>query len=203
MAIPLPPLPVLGYDRARMSEQEGNARMTPERPSEGTVVVRPATAADLPGVRDVAHRTWHATYDGHIPDTAIERFLEANYSLEALGRALERLGEGMLVAVVDDRVIGYALCGENRERRGEIFAIYVLPEWQRKSIGRRLWEQAVEHLRSLGVPDMVIWVLEANETARRFYERQGAKAFASRSFPVGTVEIEEVGYRVQIADHLA
>ncbi|MER3484794.1 MAG: hypothetical protein C4345_01245 [Chloroflexota bacterium] len=170
--------------------------MTAGQPPANAVVVRSATLGDLPGLQEVARCTWRATNSGYIPEAKIERFLAANDSVGALSQALVRLGDGMLVAVVNDRVIGYALCGETRERRGELFAIYVLPEWQKKSIGRRLWEQAVEHLRSLGVPDMVIWVLAANELARRFYERQGAEVFATRTFPVGDAQIEEVGVTV-------
>ena len=165
----------------------------------GTVTVRPAQPDDLPGLQEVARRTWRATYRGLIPDADIERFLDRYYSLEALSRALERLGEGMLVAVVGDQVIGYANCGVNQENSGELFAIYVLPEWQRRGVGQELWQRAIEHLRSRGLQEMVVWVLAANEPARRFYEQQGAVPLGTRAFSVGESQIEEVGYVVRFA----
>lgn len=162
------------------------------------VAVRPATPGDLPGLQEVARCTWGATYSGKIPDADIERFLAANYTMEALSQVLERLGEGILVAVQGTRVIGYATCGVNREGIGELFAIDVLPECQRRGIGRRLWEAVIGHLRSLGVPEMALWVLASNNGARRFYERQWAQVFGIRTFPVGEGQIEEVGYRVRL-----
>ncbi len=187
MATPLP------------SDCEGRTPIAAERPPAGTITVRPARPDDLPDLQEVARRTWRATYTGLIPNADIERFLERHYSLEALGRALERLGEGMLVAAVDDQVVGYATCGVNRENSGELFAIYVLPEWQRRGVGRRLWQRAIKHLRSLGLPEMVVWVLANNEPARRFYERQGATLLGNRAFPVSETPIEEVGYVVPLA----
>lgn len=180
-------------------EGEGKTPPAAERLPAGTVTVRPARPDDLPGLQEVARRTWRATYTGLIPDADIERFLERYYRLEALGRALERLGEGMLVAAVDDQVVGYATCGVNREGTGELFAIYVLPEWQRRGVGRRLWQRAIEHLRSLGLPEMVVWVLAANEPARRFYEHQGAALLGTRAFTVGETPLEEAGYVVRLA----
>ncbi len=187
MATPLP------------SDCEGRTPIAAERPPAGTITVRPARPDDLPDLQEVARRTWRATYTGLIPNADIERFLERHYSLEALGRALERLGEGMLVAAVDDQVVGYATCGVSRENSGELFAIYVLPEWQRRGVGRRLWQRAIKHLRSLGLPEMVVWVLANNEPARRFYERQGATLLGNRAFPVSETPIEEVGYVVPLA----
>lgn len=162
------------------------------------MVVRPATASDLAGVGAVAARTWRDAYAGLILEADIERFLADAYSLAALQQTLRVLGRGFLVAVEGDEVVGYAMGGRNREGRGELFAIYVLPERQGAGIGRRLWRAAARHLGGLGLRELVVWVLASNGPARRFYERQGALPVAERVFRVGDGSVPEVGYRAPI-----
>ncbi len=104
----------------------------------------------------------------------------------------------MLVASTDDQVVGYAMAGPNREGVGELFALYVLPRWQGGGAGHLLWQHATSHLRQSGFTEMILWVLDSNERARRFYEHQGAIAWAERPFPIGSGTINEIGYRVSL-----
>jgi ribosomal protein S18 acetylase RimI-like enzyme len=162
------------------------------------IEVRPATAEDLRGVQGVAERTWRAAYAGLIPDADIEAFLAGAYNQEYLRLTLDHLGGGLIVAVEDGEVIGYAMAGRNRAGVAELFAIYVLPERQGCGVGWRLWRRALDRARDLGAEAVGLWVLEANVGARRFYERQGAEPTAERDFPVGAGAVREVGYRVPV-----
>ncbi len=58
-------------------------------------------------------------------------------------------------------------------RTGEIWGIYISPDHWRRGIGSRLAEEAERMLRSRGYEGAVLWVLEANQRARRFYEAMG------------------------------
>ena len=79
---------------------------------------------------------------------------------------------------------------------GEVFAIYAAPDAWGTGAGRALMGSAVAELARLGYADAVLWVLDANERARRFYglagwEPDGAsKSDGSRGF-----DITEVRYR--------
>jgi len=53
-----------------------------------------------------------------------------------------------------------------------LFAIYVLPEEWGSPAGRELMAVAREALRA-AYPTSILWVLEDNPRARRFYEREG------------------------------
>lgn len=163
------------------------------------ISVKVAAPSDLPGIHEVANRTWPATYAGMIPDEDIATFLEANYSLDRLTFVRESMGEGMLVAVNAGNVIGYVMITKDREGAAQIWAIYVLPEWQRRGAGRLLWEAALERARQLESDELVLWVLDNNEPARRFYERQGARAAEERDFPVGGGSVREVCYRMTLS----
>ncbi|MGH2561349.1 MAG: GNAT family N-acetyltransferase [Thermomicrobiales bacterium] len=164
-----------------------------------TITVRPAIDADVPAIRRVAHETWRATYAGHIAAADVEAFLERAYDEESLRATLTRPAVDLLVATAGEEVVGYVLVGVNREGVGELFAIYVLPTWQGHGAGWRLWQAAVDTLHARDLAEMRLWVLTANEAARRFYERQGAVAGEAREWPVGAGVIHETAYRLHLA----
>lgn len=165
--------------------------MNAEQAAQRYVLIRPATSADLPGVEDVARRTWHQTYRGHIAEGAIEQFLTENYGVAVLERVLESSAATLLVAASIDSIVGYVTAGHDS---AEIFAIYVLPDWQGEGVGRRLSQAAMAVLRDFGHQTCHLWVLAENASARQFYERQGGKAAVEREFAVGDAVIKEVRY---------
>ncbi len=75
----------------------------------------------------------------------------------------------------------------------EVYAIYVHPDAWSTGAGRALMTEALVQLGDVAV---VLWVLEDNHRARRFYERAGFVADGSRKhaeMPGGP--IPEVRYR--------
>lgn len=55
----------------------------------------------------------------------------------------------------------------------EIVALYLLPDYYGRGIGRAAMDFAVQRLKSLGYGDIILTVLSYNLRARRFYERYG------------------------------
>jgi ribosomal protein S18 acetylase RimI-like enzyme len=71
-------------------------------------------------------------------------------------------------------IIGFTYVGPSEtEGAVELYAIHVTPELVGTGIGRDLMINALEQLREIGGERAVLWVLEENERARRFYERGG------------------------------
>jgi len=64
---------------------------------------------------------------------------------------------------------------------GEIYGIYLLPEAIGTGVGRDLFALATERLRAAGFARAILWVLETNERARRFYEAAGWRWDGARS----------------------
>jgi len=81
----------------------------------------------------------------------------------------------------NEEVVGFLTVGASHDPdldvnlTGAIWRIYISPDYWRKGIGRRLVEEAERLLRSRGYGDAVLWVLEGNQRARRFYEAMGFK----------------------------
>lgn len=55
----------------------------------------------------------------------------------------------------------------------EIFGLYIHPRHMRKGYGAAAAVLAEERIRQMGYKRISLWVLEPNERARRFWEKQG------------------------------
>ena len=70
-----------------------------------------------------------------------------------------------------------------------------------RGFGRVLFARAVDELVTLGYRDSLLWVAEANDRARHFYERAGWCADgAVKSDTTSGLSVVEVRYRNRIAD---
>lgn len=168
-----------------------------------TISVRSATITDIDDIRRIAHETWHATYDGLIPERDIRAFLQSNYNPAQLERTVSAMGDGLLLADLDGMPVGYAMISRDRDGNAQLWTIYVLPSEQRRGAGTALWEAALEHARNLGLPRIVLWVLEENQPARAFYERQGAVLTDQRDIAVGDSTISELRYEMALGPALS
>jgi ribosomal protein S18 acetylase RimI-like enzyme len=75
------------------------------------------------------------------------------------------------------RIIGFVTFGPSRDRDavglGEIYALYVDPGRYEAGVGRALMVHARRRLKEQGFGAAVLWVLQGNERAASFYEREG------------------------------
>ena len=95
-------------------------------------------------------------------------------------------------------IVGFASGGPEREGnqtyRGEIYAIYVLKEYQGQGIGRRLVSAVAQRLLVNGLGSMLAWVLTDNQPACRFYESLGGEQVGRKKTTIGGTDLEEVAY---------
>jgi GNAT superfamily N-acetyltransferase len=80
---------------------------------------------------------------------------------------------------------------------GEVHSIYLAPEAWNRGLGSALLATASDDLRSRGFSPLVLWVIEANAGARRFYERAGWRLDGARQpIDFDGVPVDEVRYRL-------
>ena len=60
---------------------------------------------------------------------------------------------------------------EKYSEYGEIVSIYFLPDYIGKGYGRLLLDKCIEELKKCGFSKVLLWVLEDNHRARKFYEK--------------------------------
>ncbi len=141
--------------------------------------LREATAADVDAVAALFLRCWRGSYADVLPAHVIDVFDEAG-ARELWQRALgaPKAGTRGVVAVEDGRIVGVVRMGRdpNEPAAGHVFSLYVDPGAQGSGVGGRLRAEAEAWFRSEGLAESTLWVFEANERARGFYDRHGWSA---------------------------
>ncbi|MCH8155639.1 MAG: GNAT family N-acetyltransferase [Proteobacteria bacterium] len=164
------------------------------------VGLRPARPADAPAIAGIHIETWRAAYAGIVPDAYLVAMTESKQTLQWNNTIRSAVApEVVLVAESSDlpggRVVGFGSCGRARKRRGtgEVFTLYVAPDWQGRGIGRRLLHGLLAKLKAGGLNEALVWVLSDNP-ARFFYEAMGARRAAERQERFAGVHLDEAAY---------
>jgi GNAT superfamily N-acetyltransferase len=163
------------------------------------ISLRAATAADAEEIARVHVETWKATYAG-IVDGAYLASLTGEVRAPKWKTRLDAPPEGYfcLVAMDGDRIVGFVdggpIRGTHGAHRGEIYALYVLPEMHRRGIGRMLVHAALEQLRDR-LP-VLVWVLDGNPSLG-FYEHIGGVRFGETTIKIGPKTHREIGFAFQ------
>ena len=133
-----------------------------------------ATPADLPTVRDLAHRTWPATFSAILSPDQIAYMLERMYGPEALRAQVEERGHVFLLARDDAgearAYVSYEL--DCLPGVTKVHKLYVLPDGHRGGTGRALVEAVADIARAAGQQALRLDVNRDNP-AVGFYERLG------------------------------
>lgn len=143
------------------------------------LAIRPVTEADVPAVVAAQVAGWRAAYAGIVPDDYLRDISPPAWVARHLDRLRARPPrEAYLLAEVNGRTAGFVRAGECRDgdhgpATGEVWAIYVDPAHWDTGVGHALLDAALDALRRAGFTAATLWVLEANDRARRFYARNG------------------------------
>jgi ribosomal protein S18 acetylase RimI-like enzyme len=145
-----------------------------------TVNTRRASRDDCEAIARVHDRSWNNAYSGMVPHNALNRMVQRR-GPAWWSKAIER-HTVILVLEMQDRIVGYATIGRNRVQTlphgGEIYEIYLLPEYQGVGLGSHLFLSAMGELQRRGLKGTVVWVLADNAPALRFYENAGGRRIA-------------------------
>ena len=165
------------------------------------VTARLAGAADADAIGRIQVETWRAAYTGLIPDEAIESFdVAARQRLWREWFDQPWPGGVVFVAEHDGHVVGFANSGPCREeeRAGELYAIYVLPTSWGTGAGRALIQHTEEWMRFSGFGEAILWVLEGNERAERFYRAAGWELDGRKVDQFQGADVAELRYRKRL-----
>lgn len=141
--------------------------------------LRDAVADDARAIAEVHVESWRWAYRGQLPDETLDRLDVAEREAWWLAvLASDGAHARVIVAQSAGRVVGFAGIGAARDGdasagTGELYAIYVAEGVAGTGVGRDLLLRSTTALGEEGFERATLWVLETNQRARRFYEREG------------------------------
>jgi ribosomal protein S18 acetylase RimI-like enzyme len=163
-----------------------------------TLSLRRATVHDATPIAQVHVAAWQSAYRGIVADEFLAAMSVPDRSVR-WSEILQQPEQAVFVAEVErSGVVGFANGGPEREcqeaGRGELYALYVHPDWQRQGIGNLLVAALTEWLHQGRFVRLLVLVL-ADNPARAFYESLGGVLAERRMISMGKQTLEEVAYR--------
>ncbi len=141
------------------------------------ITIRGARGSDAEAIAAVHDAAWRDAYRGIIPGRELEKMVARRGPKWWQTAILS--GSRLSVLDFDDAIGGYASYGRNRVPAlpfgGEVFELYLAPEFQGLGFGKRLFEWARKDLADHGYGSVLIWALADNERAVSFYQKLGGR----------------------------
>ena len=95
-------------------------------------------------------------------------------------------------------VVGLAAGGPertgNETYRGELYLVYLLGQYQRSGLGRRLVSAVAERLVIDGFDSVLVWVAKDNRPSCRFYEALGGEPVGRKTVDIAGADVLHVSY---------
>lgn len=130
------------------------------------IIIRKATIDDAEKTIDINIKVWNTTYKDLIPQDVIDKLqVKTNERIENVKKHI-RERQNYYVALVDGEVVGYNSFGptkdENYKDSGEIYAAYVLDQYQSIGLGRKLAIACMKDLIDMGYTTLITKCLQKN-----------------------------------------
>jgi len=166
----------------------------------GPITVRRGRGEDAAAIARVHVDSWRSTYAGMLPEDMLLKLSSADHEARWWRHVLGRFRRRHYVYVAVDEtdgVIGFISGGPARDSvlgpQAEIYALYLLDEYQGRGIGRALFLRLATRLNGECGPGLVVWVLSENPS-RFFYEAMGGRRIGRRTERMGGAEVQETAY---------
>lgn len=154
--------------------------------------LRAARTADCDALASIHSEAWLGAYRGVLHGVDLQKLISrrgAGWWRGALARGVD-----IKILSIADVPAGYATYGPCRLRNtgmeGEIYELYLKPEYQGLGFGRLLFDHVRETLSARSLPGVAVQVLSDNEPARAFYKAVGGRLAAKSWYRLGGRRME-------------
>tara|TARA_Y100001001_G_scaffold127328_1_gene126110 strand:+ start:231 stop:758 length:528 start_codon:yes stop_codon:yes gene_type:complete len=158
------------------------------------VILKPILESSVEDLATIHVQGWQAGYKDLVPDDYLENLSVDEYKSK-WQLWLKELAQGY-VAEVDGIAAGFVSFGKIRTRlpcdkgviplySGEIYALYLKPDYWRMGLGSQLLRAAFEDLKQERHNGAALWVVKDNKRACSFYEAHGGQRVAKKKQEIG------------------
>jgi GNAT superfamily N-acetyltransferase len=160
--------------------------------------IREATERDADGIARAHTASWQTSYRGILPDRLLDR-IDVGQRVETRRKILRDRSVFQLVAydLTHGDIVGFCDAGPSRRHvpvAGELYAIYLVQHAKRYGLGQEMLERVQAWLVAQSMRSMIVWVLEHNQHARKFYEAMGGRVSGRLQTSVGGYPVTEISY---------
>jgi L-amino acid N-acyltransferase YncA len=159
--------------------------------------IRPARAEDIPEIGRIVVRSWQHTFDGLVSAEFLNSMSD-DHQRRRHERMFAIQGVVYYVAATNDGdVIGFCSGGPSRRpayaAQSEIYAIYLMPGFEQRGIGRRLFEHVVSDIAATGRKGLFLTALSVNPN-RSFYTKLGGIETEAESLQLGNEICPQIAF---------
>ncbi len=160
------------------------------------IIIRKAILSDTKGIAKVHVESWKTTYANIVPNEYLN-----NLTYESREQIwINSISNGGVYVAENNEgeIVGFSSGGKERSGKydgydGELYAIYILKEYQGQGIGKALIQPIIDELIGMGLNTMLVLVLKDN-VSRLFYEALGGKKIDELEVQIAGKKLTEVVY---------
>lgn len=167
--------------------------------------IRRAEAPDSETMAEIHRRSWLAAYSGLLPSEMIAKVNAGRSPLWARLLREDPPCASYYLAERESVPAGLIVFGMPREKvpgnSGEIYSLYLLPEYQHRGIGSKLIAFAMRELKKQGFSSVFLWVLAENRPAIACYEKNGFRPDGRKETVIGKT-VTELRYSRSLSNNI-
>lgn len=168
--------------------------------------IRNAINTDASEIATVHLKSWKTTYKNIIPDNYLSTLSYEDQIIKWRERLNSNNNKEFTFVAQNEkgRIIGFSLGSLEQQEpigmrfrehlyKGELKAIYILKEYQRKGIGSRLVFRIMNHLIEHNIQSMITWILKDNPSSK-FYRFLYGKFIGEGIIEIGGIQYIKYAY---------
>ncbi|TDM33244.1 GNAT family N-acetyltransferase [Macrococcoides canis] len=155
-------------------------------------MIRACTVEDKSALKEIAYQTFDETFRADNKKENIDEYLKNAFTDEKVLAELQNPDSFFYFIYYEDTLAGYLKLNINEAQTEsfegenlEIERIYILKQFQKKRLGKQLYDKALEVARRLSRERIWLGVWEKNSNAIAFYEQLGFNKIDQHSFYMG------------------
>jgi len=167
--------------------------------------IQKVTLKNIDQLQKIGRQTFFETFSSGNTEDNMKKYLEEELSITKLTTELNDNNAEFYFANHDEKVIGYLKLnfGQSQtelqdDKALEIERIYVLKDYQGKSVGQILYEKAIQIARKKCAEYIWLGVWEENESAISFYKKNGFVEFDKHIFKLGNDEQSDIMMKLKL-----
>ncbi|MGG4266588.1 N-acetyltransferase family protein [Peribacillus simplex] len=161
------------------------------------MLIRKATVADAKGIAIVHVDCWRTTYENIMPSDFLDKLSYGKRKDLWIKNISSEVNHVYVAENAEGKIVGFISGGKREtnkvEDSGDLTAIYILENFQRMGIGKKLTKELFLKFEELGFHTIFVEVLEDNNS-RFFYEAFGAELLKTEKLKMAGAELNLLVY---------